>query len=497
MFKKILIANRGEIALRVIHTCREMGVKTVAVYSEADRTARHVMAADKAVFLGPSEPSESYLHMDKIIDAAVQTGAEAIHPGYGFLSEISEFAERCAAKNIVFIGPPPSVMRDLGDKITSRRIMKESGVPVTPGLIRPESDINVIIREAESIGYPVLIKATGGGGGKGIRRVTSSAEMPDACRSASREAEKAFGNPDIYVEKFFANARHIEFQILADAFGNTVHLLERECSVQRRHQKIIEESPSPFLSKELREKMGQAAVTAAKASGYVNAGTVEFLVDENGDFYFLEVNARLQVEHPVTEMITGVDLVRLQLEIAASRELSLRQSDISSRGHAIECRIYAEDPEKDFFPSPGRISFLKEPTGPGIRNDSGVYTGFEVPVDYDPILSKLIVHAPTRELAIAKMIKALRSYVVLGVKTPTAFLMDVLQSEAFARGQVFTNFIDTHFSGWRQDSADADLARIAFIVDELFRSRKAKRTVSASNETPTPWQTLGNWRHGL
>ncbi|MBC2716727.1 MAG: acetyl-CoA carboxylase biotin carboxylase subunit [Desulfobacteraceae bacterium] len=496
MFKKILVANRGEIALRVINTCRDMGVKTVAVYSDADKKAMHVLAADEAVYLGPSEPSQSYLHMDKIIDAAKTTGAEAIHPGYGFLAENSEFVEKCEQQSVVFIGPPAKVIKDLGDKITSRKIMVNSGVPVTPGLTSTEADADVMIVEAEKVGYPVLIKATAGGGGKGIRIVNSSEEMADACSAASREAVNAFGNGEIYLEKFFTKARHIEFQVLADKFGNTIHLLERECSVQRRHQKIIEETPSSVLTPALREEMGKAAVTAARASGYVNAGTVEFLLDENNNFYFLEVNTRLQVEHPVTEMITGVDLVRLQLEIAYGQELTISQEDIAGRGHSIECRIYAEDPENDFFPSPGTITFLKEPTGPGIRNDCGVYSGFEVPVDYDPILSKLIVHAQTREHAINKMIKALKSYIVLGVKTPIDFLIDVLQSEPFVQGEVFTDFIETHFSDWKPDMSDADLARIAFVVDEMCSNRKAKRVASAEDAIPTPWQTLGNWRQG-
>lgn len=497
MFKKILIANRGEIAVRVINTCRDMGVKTVAVYSDADKKAMHVLSADESVYLGPSEPSQSYLNMDKIIDAAKKTGAEAIHPGYGFLAENSVFVEKCEQQGVVFIGPPSNVIRDLGDKITSRKIMVNSGVPVTPGLTSAEADAAVMAAEAEKIGYPVLIKATAGGGGKGIRIVHSPQQMADACAAASREALNAFGNGEIYLEKFFTKARHIEFQVLADTFGNTIHLLERECSVQRRHQKIIEESPSMVLTPALRAEMGKAAVTAAKASGYVNAGTVEFLVDENKKFYFLEVNTRLQVEHPVTEMITGIDLVRLQLEIAYGNELTLKQEDISGRGHAIECRIYAEDPENDFFPSPGRIQFLKEPAGPGIRNDCGVYSGFEVPVDYDPILSKLIVHAQTRDLAIAKMIKALRTYVVAGVRTPIDFMTDVLQSDPFVSGDVFTDFIATHFSAWQPDMPDADIARIAFIADELCGRRKAKRTVSSVDEIPTPWQTLGNWRQAI
>ena len=497
MFKKILIANRGEIALRVINTCRDMGVKTVAVYSDADKKAMHVLAADEAVYLGPSEPSKSYLDMDKIINAAKATGAEAIHPGYGFLAENSAFVEKCEAQGVIFIGPPAKVIRDLGDKITSRKIMLNSGVPVTPGLTTSEADPAVMIWEAEKIGYPVLIKATAGGGGKGIRIVNSSEEMPGACAAASREATNAFGNGEIYLEKFFTKARHIEFQVLADKFGNTIHLLERECSVQRRHQKIIEETPSTILTPALRNEMGKAAVTAARASGYINAGTVEFLVDENHKFYFLEVNTRLQVEHPVTEMITGLDLVRLQLEIASGMELTLKQEDIIGRGHAIECRIYAEDPENGFFPSPGKITFLKEPAGPGIRNDCGVYSGFEVPVDYDPILSKLIVHADCRDHAIHKMIKALKSYIVLGIKTPIDFLMDVLQSEPFVRGEVFTDFIDTHFSNWKPDMPDADLARIAFIADNLCGLRKMKKMVLSTDEIPTPWQTLGNWRPGL
>lgn len=494
MFKKILIANRGEIALRVINTCRDMGVATVAVYSDADKKALHVLAADEAIYLGPSEPSKSYLNMDAIIQAAKATGAEAIHPGYGFLSENSVFVEKCEKEGVVFIGPSAKVIRDLGDKITSRNIMLNSGVPVTPGLTASEADPAVMIREAEKMGYPVLIKATAGGGGKGIRLVNASDEMPDACAAATREAMHAFGNGEIYLEKFFTKARHIEFQVLADRFGNTIHLLERECSVQRRHQKIIEETPSTILTPALRAEMGRAAVTAAKASGYVNAGTVEFLVDENLNFYFLEVNTRLQVEHPITEMTTGLDLVRHQLEIACGEKLTLRQEDVISRGHAIECRIYAEDPENGFFPSPGRITFLQEPAGPGIRNDCGVYSGFEVPVDYDPILSKLVVHAETRQQAVQKMIKALKNYIVLGIRTPMDFLMDVMASDAFLRGEVFTDFIDTHFSNWKPGAKDADLARIAYIVDEIAGRRKVKKTAASAAESLTPWQTLANWR---
>lgn len=492
MFKKILIANRGEIALRVINTCKEMGVKTVSVYSDADVKAVHVLHSDEAFHLGSSEPSESYLNIDKIIEAAKKSGSEAIHPGYGFLAENSDFAKRCEDEGIVFIGPPAEVIDSMGDKITSRKIMDESNVPVTPGLISAEADPEVMKAEAKKIGYPVLIKATAGGGGKGIRVVNSEDEMESACSSASREALNAFGNGEIYLEKFFTKAKHIEFQVLADKHGNCIHVLERECSIQRRHQKIIEETPSPALTPELREEMGEAAVKAAKAAGYINAGTVEFLLDENKNYYFLEMNTRLQVEHPVTEMVTGIDLVRKQLEIAWGDELSISQNEVWGRGHSIECRIYAEDPQKDFFPSPGVISYLKEPTGPGIRNDCGVYDGFEVPVDYDPILSKLVVHSETREGAIDKMLKALKDYIVIGVKTPIPFLIEVLNSKPFISSEVFTDFVEEHFSDWKPEEENIDMAAIAFIVDGLTRTVKSNPT--AENKQLTPWETLGNWR---
>jgi len=340
----------------------------------------------------------------------------------------------------------------------------------------------------------VLIKAAAGGGGKGIRIVNSRDEIEEAIKSASSEALNSFGDGTVYLEKFFEKARHIEFQILADSHGNVIHLGERECSIQRRHQKIIEETPASVMTQELRDEMGKAAVTAAKASGYVNAGTVEFLVDENGKFYFLEVNTRLQVEHPITEMVTGIDIVRKQLEIALGEELSLKQDDIVGRGHAIECRVYAEDPEQDFFPSPGRIEYLKEPTGPGIRNDCGVYSGFEVPVNYDPIISKLIVHAETRDMAVSRMIKALSEYVLLGVTTPTPFLIDVLKSQPFKEGNVFTDFIPRHFSEWKPGNHDLNAALAAFIVDEMAGGRKMKVPKNVVDKIPSPFQTLGNWR---
>ena len=494
MFKKILIANRGEIARRVMNTCHEMDIETVAVYSDVDEKALHVLDATEAVCLGPAEPAESYLNIDKIIEAAKQTGAEAIHPGYGFLAENADFAKRCEDEGVVFIGPSSKVIEDLGDKIVSRRIMSGSGVPVTPGMIESDPDPARMADEADKIGYPVLIKASAGGGGKGIRIVNNRDQMEEAIQGASSEALNSFGNGTVYLEKFFVKARHIEFQILADSKGNAVHLGERECSIQRRHQKIIEETPANRMTQALRGEMGRAAVAAAKASGYVNAGTVEFLVDEHDKFYFLEVNTRLQVEHPITEMITGIDIVRKQLEIASGRELTLKQDDIVGRGHAIECRVYAEDPEQDFFPSPGRIEYLKEPTGPGIRNDCGVYSGFDVPVHYDPIISKLIVHAETRDKAISRMIKALSEYVLLGVTTPIPFLIDVLKSQPFKEGNVFTDFIPRYFSEWKPGNPDLNAALAAFIVDEMTGGRKVNVSKNAVDTISSPFQTLGNWR---
>jgi acetyl-CoA carboxylase, biotin carboxylase subunit len=494
MFHKILIANRGEIAMRVIRTCREMGIATVAVYSDADKKAAHRLCADESVHIGSSEPARSYLNIERIIAAAQETGAMAIHPGYGFLSENADFAAACEAAGIIFIGPPSNVIRALGDKTVARQMMVESGVPVTPGMHRAETDPLRLAEAAEQLGYPVLIKAAGGGGGKGMRIVVSGDQLREACRSAAREAAAAFGNADIYIEKYIDRPRHVEIQVLADAHGNVIHLPERECSIQRRHQKIIEESPSTALTPILRDKMGQAAVAAARAAGYVNAGTVEFLLDKNGGFYFLEVNTRLQVEHPVTEMITGIDIVRHQIEIAAGRELSLSQSDIAGRGHAIECRIYAEDPENDFFPSPGKILFLQEPTGPGIRNDCGVYTGATVPLEYDPILSKLIVYAENRELAVKRMRDALSRYVILGIKTPILFLMDVMDSEAFRQGDTHTDFIARHFAKWKSAPANTHGACLAFAVHELTGKKRSEAFSTTKGKFPTPWETLGNWR---
>jgi len=495
MFKRILIANRGEIACRIMATCREMGIETVAVYSRADETAAHVLAADRAVLIGAADPGESYLNQDRIFAAAKESGAEAIHPGYGFLAENEAFASRCQTEGITFIGPPPEAIRDLGDKTVARRLMLASDVPVIPGLNHPETDPAILGKEAERIGYPVLIKAAAGGGGKGMRVVHSAGELAEAAQTASREAAAAFGNGAIFLEKYLARARHVEFQIMADRQGNCIHLLERECSIQRRHQKIIEETPSPALTPALREEMGAAAVRAARAAGYVNAGTVEFLLDPDGRFYFLEVNTRLQVEHPITEMVTGVDMVREQIRIAAGEGLSFAQSDIVGRGHAIECRIYAEDPENDFFPSPGPIAYLQQPQGPGIRVDSGIYMGAEVPVEYDPILAKMIVHADTRGAAIYRACRGLKDFVVIGVKTPIAFLLDVLDHEAFREGATFTDFIPLHLADWQPSLSDGDLARMAFIADELT-PKPIEAGAPCGDRAPhrTPWQTLGAWR---
>jgi acetyl-CoA carboxylase biotin carboxylase subunit len=494
MFQKILIANRGEIAVRIMKTCREMGIPTVAVYSDVDGSALHVMNADEAVHLGSAEPSQSYLNIEKIIAAAKKTGATAIHPGYGFLAENADFAQSCKENEITFIGPSAEVIKNLGDKIIARNIMAKSGVPVTPGTTIDSNDHAEWAQAAEAIGYPVLIKAASGGGGKGMRVVDSPENLKESCETAASEAKTAFGDSTIYMEKYLDRSRHVEIQILCDSHENAIHLFERECSIQRRHQKIIEETPSTALTEALREKMGQAAITAAKASGYVNAGTVEFLLDDTGNFYFLEVNTRLQVEHPITEMITNIDLVRHQIEIAAGRPLALKQNDIVGRGHAIECRIYAEDPENNFFPSPGKIQFIKEPTGPGIRNDCGVYTNFEVPVEYDPILSKLIVFAETRNLAIQRMIYALQRYAIIGPKTAIGFMLDVLYSEPFQRGETLTNFIDAHFGDWKPDLSEKEIACAAFLSDNLLTGNKDNSSNEILSEKKSLWQQLGNFR---
>jgi len=470
-----------------------MGIRTVAVYSEVDTRALHVLEADEAVSLGESEPSKSYLHIEKIMDAAKRSKAEAIHPGYGFLAENPNFAEACEHSGLTFVGPPGPVIRDLGNKTMARRIMMSAGVRVIPGMMEASRDPERLLREAGNIGYPVLVKAVAGGGGKGMRVVSEAEAMREACLSAMSEAEKAFGDGSLYLEKHLETPRHVEFQILADRHGHVVHLFERECSIQRRHQKIIEETPSPVMTPSLREAMGRAAVSAAKAAGYVNAGTVEFLLDRSGKFYFLEVNTRLQVEHPITELTTGLDLVREQLQIAAGDALRFHQADLLQRGHAIECRLYAEDPEKSFFPSPGLVLLHRKPSGPGIRSDCGIYEGFKVPVEYDPIIGKLIAYGETREASRRRMIRALENYAILGIQTTIPYLIDILKSPEFAAGDLSTDFIERYFQGWRQSMEDSDMAKIAYILHDLASSVKGPTTQSAHGR-PTPWETLGDWR---
>src|SRR5512142_1688821 len=411
MFKKVLVANRGEIAVRIIRACRELGIDTVAVYSEVDRSALHVRYADEAYLLGPAPSRESYLRADKIIDIAHKCGADAIHPGYGFLAEREDFAQMCLDAGIVFIGPKPSSIAAMGDKAEARATVIKAGVPVVPGTedVGNMTD-EELLAKAPSIGFPLLIKATAGGGGKGMREVESLEEMPMLLQSARREAESAFGDGNVYLEKLLEGARHIEFQILADTFGNVIYLGERDCSLQRRHQKLIEEAPSPFADEQLRRQMGEVAVKAARSVDYLNAGTIEFLVDKDRKFFFLEMNTRLQVEHPVTELVTGVDIVAEQMRIARGRQLSYKQEDIEIRGHAIECRINAEDPYNGFLPSTGRITHSLLPTGPGVRIDTGVYPGFEITPYYDPMIAKLMVWGETRGQAILRMRRALEEY---------------------------------------------------------------------------------------
>jgi acetyl-CoA carboxylase biotin carboxylase subunit len=442
MFKKILIANRGEIALRVLRACRERGIATVAVYSDADRASLHVLEADEAYRLGAAPARESYLRGDRILEIAKKTGAEAIHPGYGFLSENAEFAEACAQAGVKFIGPPASAMRALGSKTRARQAADAAGMPRTPGSTRGLASLEEAHTVARQIGYPVMLKAAAGGGGKGMRAVSGADELEAAFEAARSEAERSFGSGEVYLEKLIERPRHIEIQVLADEHGNCLYLGERECSVQRRHQKVIEEAPSAVVSQDLRRRMGEAAVRLAKSAGYTNAGTVEFLVDAEENFYFLEMNTRLQVEHPVTELVTGLDLVHLQIQIAEGQPLGLHQEDILLRGHAIECRVYAEDPENNFFPSPGKITRLLQPGGPGIREDCGVYEGWTVPMDYDPMLSKLIAHAPTREMAIARLLRALDEYVIGGIRSNLGLFRRILQDEGFRTAAIDTGYLD-------------------------------------------------------
>jgi acetyl-CoA carboxylase biotin carboxylase subunit len=442
MFKRILIANRGEIALRVIRACRELGVETVAIFSEADRGASYLELADEAICVGPARAADSYLRIDRVISAAEIGNVQAIHPGYGFLSENSHFAEVCRSCDIGFIGPTPEAMERVGDKNSARALAREAGVPTVPGSDGLISNEQEAVRVAKEVGYPVLLKATAGGGGKGMRVAANELALASAWQQASAEAQAAFGNAGIYIERYVERPRHVEIQILGDQHGNIVHLWERDCSTQRRHQKLIEESPSPRLPQEIRKKMCEAAVRLAKAAGYYSAGTVEFIVDQQDNFYFIEVNARIQVEHPVSEMVTGIDLVKAQIRVAAGEKLGLTQKDIVARGHAIECRINAEDPALNFRPCPGRIERIFAPGGFGVRFDSHATAGYTVPPHYDSLVGKLIVHQPTRQEAIKTMIRALKELRVEGIKTTVPLHLEVLANTAFHEAQVDTTFVE-------------------------------------------------------
>ena len=499
MFKRVLIANRGEIAVRIIRACREMGIESVAVFSDVDRKALHVRKADYAYHIGPATASESYLNADKILDVARRSGAEAIHPGYGFLSENARFARACADAGYKFIGPTPESMEMMGSKTRARQNMKRAGVPFVPGS-EHGLEIEAAERLAEQIGYPVMLKAAAGGGGKGMRMVAEPNELRSAYENARSEAQRSFGDNEVYLEKFIVNPRHVEMQIFADEHGNAVYLGERECSVQRRHQKVMEESPSPIVDEDMRRCMGEIAVRVAKAANYHNAGTVEFLVDEQRNFYFLEMNTRLQVEHPVTELVTGIDLVHLQMQVAAGEKLSFRQEDVNIRGHAIECRVYAEDPDNNFFPSPGQITRLISPSGPGIRRDSGMYEGWKVPIEYDPLLAKLIGYGETREDAIDRLLRALYEYFVGGIKTNISLFRRILRDQDFRAGKLDTGFLDRLLAKPYHEN-DGQYPLMAAIGAAIFAATEAKAIftsgsggAAASNGSSAAPAPASNWR---
>jgi acetyl-CoA carboxylase biotin carboxylase subunit len=492
--RKVLVANRGEIAVRVLRTCRVMGVPTVAVFSEADRGARHVREADEAVEIGPAEAARSYLSIGAILDAARRTGADAVHPGYGFLSQSGEFADAVRDAGLVFVGPPGDVHRRMGDKRAARRLMASAGVPVLPGYDGEDQQDQALLAAARRVGFPVMLKPSRGGGGKGMRAVRGEDGFAGALASGRRVARAAFGDDAMVIERLVERPRHVEVQVLADAHGAVLHLGERECSVQRRHQKVVEETPSPALDEPRREALCRAGVAAARAAGYRNAGTVEFLLAPDGTFAFLEMNTRLQVEHPVTEAVTGLDLVRLQLEIAAGRPLALDQNAVARRGHAMECRLYAEDPERDDLPSPGRVLHLSEPDGPGVRVDSGLAPGVEVSVHYDPLLSKVITWGHDRNEATERMREALRRTVVLGVATNLARLRAIVEHPAFAEGRLDTGFIEEHLGELTPHPCPPPAA-VAALAAALARGTRPGAPARASGPDD-PWQSLGAWRLG-
>jgi acetyl-CoA carboxylase biotin carboxylase subunit len=500
MFRKILIENRGEIAVRILRACRELNVRAAAVYSDADRASLHVRLADEAYRLGPAPSRESYLAIDKVLNVAHAAGCDALHPGYGFLAENHEFARACEAAGIVFIGPSPAAMEQLGSKTAARHLARQVGVPTVPGALDPIENQNLALATARETGFPVVLKAVAGGGGKGMRLVEREAELPGAWRDATSEAENAFGDGRLYLEKYLARPRHIEIQVLGDQHGHMVYLGERECSVQRRYQKVIEEAPSPIMTNDLRRSMGEAAVKLARAGGYTNAGTVEFLVDADRQFYFLEMNTRLQVEHPVTEMVTSLDLVKLQIRVAAGERLPFEQADIAIRGHAIECRIYAEDPDNNFFPSPGKILDCRTPAGPGVRMDDGVYTGWTVPNEYDPLLGKLIAWGGDRAEAIARLRRALAEYYASGIKTNVALIRRILESSDFQAGEIYTRWLDDFLrrprstdddGGTSKEIAEEDAAIFAAALWHMVGGGAAPRSGGTDGATASCWKAVG------
>ncbi len=497
---KILIANRGEIALRIERACRDLGIPSVAVYSDADRLSRHVLAADEACHLGPAPAVESYLNIPRIIAAARAAGADAIHPGYGFLSENPAFARACRTAGLIFIGPPAEAMERLGDKIAARRLASTHHVPIIPGVLEPLPDLRTARHAAAGIGYPILLKASAGGGGKGMRRVDSAAELDSAFQLVSSEAERAFGDSRVYLERALDQPRHVEIQLLADTHGHAVYLGERECSIQRRHQKIVEESPALHLDPAIRQAMGEAALRLIRAAGYVNAGTAEFLLDADGQFYFLEMNTRLQVEHPVTELVLGRDLVIAQIRIAAGENLAWQQNELESRGHAIECRIYAEDPEQNFMPSPGRITHLRWPEGPGIRLDSGIYEGWTVPLDYDPLLAKLIVWGEDRAQASARLRRALDECEIAGLRHNLGFFRRLVRDPGFLAGKLDTGYAARFQSSMISTAAAADaipflsLAAVAAVLAAHSSAAPVpESSIQPIVETASKWRGANTW----